>query len=83
MKNKIKFYYNNIKSFVFLATKKIKSYKTGGHICEARMMKCVAFLAKRRTDVHEFHTDKDSFYKESVFSLPDTPMGTTHLHTHT
>lgn len=54
-----------------------------GHICEARMMKCVAFLAKRRTKVHEFHTDKDSFYKESVFSLPDTPMGTTHLHTHT
>lgn len=54
-----------------------------GHICEARMMKCVAFLAKRRTKVHEFRTDKDSFYKESMFSLPDTPMGTAHLHTHT
>lgn len=53
-----------------------------GHICEARMMKCVAFPAKRCTKVHEFHTDKDSFYMELVFSLPDTPM-TTHLHTHT
>lgn len=73
MKNKIKFY--NTKS---VALKKLNIMKpVHGHICEARMMKCVAFFAKRRTKVHEFHTDKDSFYKESVFSLQDTPMGTT------